>query len=309
MKYNYSLIPFFILLTFMMHGCVATKSQLVKIENGERPSVGFIVSVPDEIQVEYLGFTVFNNKYRIYPSPSDTQQTIERQIDTILSASKKVNLVNAPKPDVDKLRKSVSREPNRDRKHKLTESDISRISKWGKSHKLDYVALFFANVSDNITYGRPGSPTGKGVLADVRTFLYAAYKVVLIDTEAAEVTDASTTRSFKRVPRFGGSLTQKDIDRVTKDWEYGKNNDGLDKEPEEALREMLAIASYYDGDDFTSLKDEHILKIDNDLTSIISRNILVHLIDLGFVEGKKITSLFDRIKPDKEITYVPYILE
>jgi hypothetical protein len=285
-----------------LHGCGFSKTQLVKIENGEKPTVGVLLSVNDKITVECIGFTVFNNKYIQYPSPSNTKQEIEVVVNSLLSNSDRVSYVNTPLAGSELLSEKISKKPNASAKNNLTDSEIYDVAEWGKARQLDYVVLIFSNVTNSPVYGRPGSPTGKGILSDMaRNYLYLAYKALLIDTETAEITDYSGLTTFKEIPRFTKRLSQKDIERVTKDWEYGRDNDLLDKDEDLALKEMMVEASFFNSKDYTTLDTKQLSILDKDLHSILERNIKRQLIGIGLIDGDKSHSRFDMIKPKEKL--------
>jgi hypothetical protein len=290
-----------------LQGCGLTKSQLVKIDKNERPSVAALVSVQNEIKVEYFGFTVFSNELLRFSSPSDTQQYIEKVTGSILSSSKRINYVEIVSDVANLVRDKLRKEPNSSLNNKLTDEEISYLSAWGANQKIDYVLLIYPNVSINPIYGRPGYPTGKGVLADVgRTYLYSAYKAILVDTATSEIADYSGITTFKEIPRFAKELPQKEVDRVTKDWKYGMENDLLHKDPSQALEEMLVYASYFNGDDFEALDDHQIDVINDDIATVIKRNMTQHFIDLGLLAGKRSSIRFDVYKSKERLTKKAY---
>jgi hypothetical protein len=226
-KYILNTLPFILaaFCSLLLHGCLATQTQLTRIENGEKPTIAIIISSQELFNIDHIGFTIFGNRAYSHPSPSNTQRSIEQLTNTLLDNSNRIQLIQPPADIADSILETVPKVPNRSWNGNLTESDISRIAALGKKNKLDYVALIFSHVTNNPTYGRPGSPTGKGILSDVgKTYLYASYKIVLIDTAAMEVTDTSGISTFKRVPRFSRKLSNADIDRITKDWQYEKDS-------------------------------------------------------------------------------------
>jgi hypothetical protein len=92
---------------------------------------------------------------------------------------------------------------------------IKYVSDWESNKKLDYVILTFPNQTDN-----PGSPTGKGIIADVaRNCFYASFKAILVDVPSSEIVDASTISRFKEFPIFTKEISQQFKHRVKKYWE------------------------------------------------------------------------------------------
>jgi hypothetical protein len=294
----------------LLQGCLVTQTQLTRIENGEKPAIAIITSVQEKVNICHIGFTVFSNRDYSYPSPTNTHRSIEQLANILLENSNRIQLIQPPTDVVDSILEVIPKEPNRNWNGNLTESDISRIAALGKKNRLDYVALIFSNVTDNPTYGRPGSPTGKGILSDyVITYLYASYKIVLIDTSTMEVTDTSGISTFKHVPRFSRKLSKADIDRITKDWHYEKDNSETSLQPQQTLEQMLTQASLFDADDFSSLKEEYIEKIDQELTAVLKRNMLMNLINIGFIKGEKSYTRFDRIEAEEDTTNITYQLD
>jgi hypothetical protein len=300
---------------------MATRTQLTRIEKGYKPSVSFVFFINDVVEIQYVGNFAFQNSYKNYPSPSNTKLAIEKQIDSLLGRGGRINLVHIPATETDFLREkmkilhdlnpSYTNEDNdityvsSGGDYVLTTKEISYISNWGKLNGLGYVALVFPNRTSSFMSGRVGMPEGKGVLADRKfTFMYAIYKIILVDTATNEVTDTARVYTYKQVPFFARELSNEEIDQITRRWEneeYEDNTVQVVEHNEQLLNKMLDDERYYKGEQYSNLKDQEIQNIDNDLKPILARNIKKQLLYLGFLEGKRPQFFNDRIESSADL--------
>jgi hypothetical protein len=306
MKHNLPLILLIIIISFTQHGCTVSRSHIALIKQGNTPSIGVVVSVPDEINVDHIGLTVFQNFSNQLPSKTNMESFIHNHVEKLINDSNKVDIVSISNSEHKKLSFRVKRDTKSYTHRHLRKFEIEYFSKWGRDNSIDYMCVFFPYISAP-EFARIGNPRGIGIFAGMASiYQFASYKAVLIDTAKSETADISRILTVTVAPPLIKELTQKEIAKVNSDWKYLNDNHDIYSEDVPKLEVMLEEASYYGSHDYKSMKAGDLDEQESELLQLASRNIELNLINLGLVNGTPINSLVDKVKTNKPIRYKPF---
>jgi hypothetical protein len=303
MKHNISFILLIIIISITQQGCTYNRSHITLIKQGHTPSIGLVVSVPDETHVEYIGPTIFQNSFNQFPSKTDMESFTHKHAKKLISDSNIVKIISFSDSEHKDLSLRVKRDTKDYTRRSIRKFEIEYLSKWGRDNSVDYMCVLFPYVSDP-QFMPVVTPRGIGILANmVFTYQFASYQAILIDTSKSEITDISRIMTVTAAPPLRKELTQKEIAKVNSDWKYLNDNHDIYSEDIPKLEVMLEEASYYGSHNYKSMKAGDLDTHEGELLQLASRNIELNLIDLGLVHGTPINGLIDKVKTDKFIRH------
>ncbi|MEW8693470.1 MAG: hypothetical protein AB2535_20745 [Candidatus Thiodiazotropha endolucinida] len=278
-----------ILLVFSLTSCkTIPKNHLRLIEKGHQLKVAFIVSVPNDIAVEYTGATVFENRSYRYSSKLDFTRIIEEMVVEMLGDSNTVELYMPNEQErIDFLDNLTHERMYYWKYFGNIEEDSKMLSEWGRSRNLDYIAMINPGKINHLPDRGP-VVASKGVLAGYNGYNSRLIQLfmVLFDVNNSQLDDIRYTGNyiFKNNPTFRKTLTQQELDKVRADWEFIVDRDYPYGVGAPTLESEIETASSYLGDDYGNLTDSQIKELDDWFVPHVNESIQKVLMSIGYAK-------------------------
>ncbi|MGI9318833.1 MAG: hypothetical protein ACR2QW_16005 [bacterium] len=305
MKAQVKLFSALLLLSFLS-GCVSyTKSHLAQIEQGSKPKVIVITSIPNEVYIEYIGFLVFQNDRIKHPLNSEFVNQIDSHAKNLIAHDDIVEIVPLDSSDITDLENQLSSSLDEFWLKKFDSTQLQTVSGWGISNNADYVAIISPDGRQSIHYERAGYVAGKGILVDNMfqpySHLFGSYEIALIDTATAQYSDIVGTGTFQSTLSLQKeNVTDEEITKITKKWKQEVEKYevlGRGQEPE-SLESRIELAKNYNSDDYANISEEGLLKVDKRLEPLALRSVQQSLIKLEIIHGEPIDGSVEFLKED-----------
>ncbi|MET0071659.1 MAG: hypothetical protein ABW096_16605 [Candidatus Thiodiazotropha sp.] len=264
------------------------KTHAKLIEQGSQPKVTFIVSIPNDIAVEYTGATVFENRSFRYSSKSDFTKIIEGQVAEVLDRNGRVKLYLPSEKERNDLLDNLIHERRYYWKYpRKIEKDNKVLSAWGKSRGLDFIALINPGKL-TLLPDRGHVIATKAVAAGYQgvNIRFLQFVITLFDVKNSMIDDIKYLHRpvYLNNPPFRKELTQQQLEKVKADWEFIVNRDYQYGVGAPTLESEIAEASAYQGDDYGNLTENQIDELDKWFIPHIEAIIEKTLVDLSFAE-------------------------
>ena len=276
-----------LLVALFFSGCdMPTRSQLKLIKAGVHPTVTTITSIPNELYIEYIGFTAFDNGTITHQLAGDFSGVVNNEIHSLIAKDNIVNLADLKKADYDEIYASLPKKMTEYWKDGFQKTDISVISKWGRDRQIDYVTFIFPE--PYYMYEPPALLKGKGILVNRNfTSLYATYQFIVVDTAKSSIADNTRMLTMKNIPTFKKVFSDADKDKIVREWEYEKEHSYNPNHEYDTREIVIQRKSLYTKDDFSQMTSDATNAIDQQLIPIINQDLQKILTKIGYINRSK----------------------
>ncbi|PUB71748.1 MAG: hypothetical protein DBP03_20485 [gamma proteobacterium symbiont of Ctena orbiculata] len=292
-RMHVSITAIVVLLTHTACGTLFTNNHLKMIEQGRKPKIALVVSIPDTIFVEYFGNTIAENRTYTFPSGISFKDAIYEGAKEVIKRDGVVELYQQHPEDRTVLFDNLAYEERFYWKNvELSQQDKKAITDWGRARGLDFVAFLYPGLLQlTLDHGRIIAE--KGVIAgpegnNNRMMIYA---IRLYDVESLDWAMFASEKTFiLRNRPFMRTLSNEEIEGIKEMRQIKIDEDVGYEITGPSLEYELKRASYYKGSDFASLTDEQLAEIDNQMYPHIKENIEQLLVKAGVAKGKNMAN-------------------
>ncbi|MEW8624888.1 MAG: hypothetical protein AB2551_03990 [Candidatus Thiodiazotropha sp.] len=277
----------------VLSGCgisyVFTNHHLKMIKEGEKPKVALVVSLPNSIYIEYFGFTVFENRSHTLPSSANFEDIIYEKTSEIITRE---GIAEVYEQTLDERTEFVDGLAYETRyywdKNILSDEDKKAIFDWAKPKDIDFVAFVFPGRMQ-MTPESPIVITSKALIANYggvnNPMLVNGIKLFDVNhLEWASYSGKSTI--IRDSPALKKKLSQEEIDEIKSNREIESHDSFAHELRYPTLEAELISATFFQGDDYGTLTEADLTKIDDLLLSQIEDHVHKLLINTGFAKGK-----------------------
>lgn len=193
------LLATLVVASIFLQGCFYSQAQVKMIDSGTKPTIAVVAQIPDVVNIIKLGYTMFGNGFMAKDVKYGFSDLVENYGNHKLESDAKVNVYKLRDSEKKYL---LSIKPGKNGYDSKT--FVNSISEWAKQKHIDFVAFVSITSSENVIYGRAGSPTGFGIMDDSvnGTYLFSVLEVRLINSNMPEVADIKTATSYQLIPQI-----------------------------------------------------------------------------------------------------------
>lgn len=277
-------LAIFIIASTFLSGCASNSEKL--FPDDYKPKIAIITSVPDEIYINYIGPSVFQNRVSALATDSDLNSFITSELITIFKEENIADVVYIDKEDLTSLEQTLGSSLDKYWHTRLPGAFLNKISEWGKNRKMEYVLL--VNPGSWMGYkSHLESSKGIGIhIADDITTHHSVYDFRLIDIMNASVHRHELVATLQRVPVYRHHLSEQEKISALRRWETRKQRSYQFTDDIYTPDMYLDFSTRYDGDDFLKLSPKQIAEIYNQMIPLIKEEIRQSLINMGLLTGR-----------------------